>query len=143
MSRTYRNRIYKSILKLTKIDKLLSNRRFRRANRQLDEDYLYSPKEVYDFEKVSDKAKMKKTYFDRQYYNRKITELIGCSEHIKELVEKYPQQRFGQIICNYIYPEYRTTEDEDTLKFMKKYFDIPYDPFFEESSETYNRLNND
>jgi len=50
-------------------------------------------------------------------YNR---ELLGI---LWELVETFPQMRFGQIICNYVLPEYREK-----------------DPFYEESKDTYTRL---
>lgn len=44
-------------------------------------------------------------------------------EKIKELIEKFPEQRFGQIIANYVFPEYMSKdifyeESVDTLKFM-------------------------
>ena len=41
-------------------------------------------------------------------------------EHLKKLVYKYPEQRFGQILQNYILPK--------------------GDPFYEESVDTLNRL---
>lgn len=42
---------------------------------------------------------------------------------IKELVERFPEQRFGQIIANYVFPEYMSKdifyeESVDTLKSM-------------------------
>lgn len=44
-------------------------------------------------------------------------------EKIKELVERFPEQRFGQIIANYVFPEYMSKdifyeESVDTLKSM-------------------------
>ena len=56
----------------------------------------------------------------RQEANKRILALINL------YVEKYPDQRFGQIICNYIFPNYQNA-----------------DPFFEESSETYMKINID
>lgn len=50
-------------------------------------------------------------------YNRELLGMLG------ELIELFPDQRFGQIICNYVLPEYRER-----------------DPFFEESKDTYDRL---
>lgn len=50
-------------------------------------------------------------------YNRELLGMLG------ELIELFPDQRFGQIICNYVLPEYRER-----------------DPFFEESKDTYTRL---
>ena len=45
-------------------------------------------------------------------------------EKLKELVEAYPEQRFGQIIANYVFPDYREKdiffeESVDTLKEMQ------------------------
>lgn len=44
-------------------------------------------------------------------------------EKIKELIERFPEQRFGQIIANYVFPEYMSKdifyeESVDTLKSM-------------------------
>lgn len=44
-------------------------------------------------------------------------------EQLETLVELCPDQRFGQIICNYIFPNYREE-----------------DPFFEESALTQQRI---
>lgn len=51
-------------------------------------------------------------------YNREILDILSA------FVESFPDQRFGQIICNYFLPEYREK-----------------DPFFEESKDTLERLN--
>ena len=56
----------------------------------------------------------------RQEANKRILQLINL------YVEKYPDQRFGQIICNYVFPNYQNA-----------------DPFFEESTETYMKINID
>lgn len=53
----------------------------------------------------------------RKEYNKEILTILEC------LIETMPEQRFGQIICNYIFPNYREV-----------------DPFYEESSETLKRL---
>ena len=50
----------------------------------------------------------------RQNYNRKIL------RELEKLINKYPDQRFGQLIANYIFPYYRQR-----------------DIFFEESQETF------
>lgn len=42
---------------------------------------------------------------------------------LEALVEAYPDQRFGQLVTNYIFPDYRER-----------------DPFFEESAETLRKL---
>lgn len=53
----------------------------------------------------------------RKEFNKEILRKLS------DLIEKYPEQRFGQIIANYVFPDYRE-----------------YDIFFEESSITFNRL---
>lgn len=59
------------------------------------------------------------------------------------LINTYPDQRFGQICCNYVFPDYRDTEvSEETKQFMEDMFHIDMDPFYEESTETLNRLQN-
>lgn len=89
----------------------------------------------------------------RQEYNQKILDLIGDDiktkfasiiyEYLKNLIEEYPDQRFGQLVCNYVCPDYRSGNiSNDTLEFLDAFFDIRFDPFFEESSETYERLTN-
>lgn len=93
----------------------------------------------------------------RQEFNFKISELLkgtpvgqlplSVSQNFAEMFEGlsyiYPQQRAGQIICNYICPDYRSLEPcTNTRLIMDSLFPINMDPFFEESSETYNRLSN-
>ena len=46
-------------------------------------------------------------------------------EKLTDLVEAFPQQRFGQILANYVFPDYREV-----------------DIFFEESLETLKTLKN-
>ena len=53
----------------------------------------------------------------RQGYNRKIL------KELDKLIDKYPDQRFGQLIANYIFPYYRQR-----------------DIFFEESKETFENI---
>ena len=87
---------------------------------------------------------------DRLYYNRQILKLLDSDNTISSYlkfwtilyyIEKYPFQRFGQIICNYIYPNYRNeNKDEITTQFINRYFNISSDPFYEESEVTYNRI---
>ena len=63
---------------------------------------------------------------------------------IKKLVSQFEHQRFGQIICNYVCPDYRSSVvSEITSDIMNKWFPINFDPFFEESTETLKRLSND
>ena len=51
--------------------------------------------------------------------NTEILQLLG------DLMIVFPDQRFGQILCNYVFPNYREE-----------------DPFFEESTTTLERLKN-
>ena len=53
----------------------------------------------------------------RQQYNRKLL------RELDKLIDKYPDQRFGQLIANYIFPFYR---EEDI--------------FFEESQKTFENI---
>ena len=54
---------------------------------------------------------------------------------------KYPQQRAGQIICNYICPDYRNKEVSVSTKIiMEALFPDNPDPFYEESEVTLKRL---
>lgn len=84
----------------------------------------------------------------RQEANYKILAILeseyqGCSmiyPGIKVLIDHYPDQRFGQIICNYVCPDYRINTTMFSSVFMKLIFPIDYDPFFEESIETLERL---
>lgn len=90
---------------------------------------------------------------NRQQYNYRILDLVVdteicyeltyCYWDIIELIANYPDQRFGQIICNYVCSDYRTSNPSlFTRRVMDKLFPDNPDPFFEESSETYKRLEN-
>lgn len=93
----------------------------------------------------------------RQEFNFKIAELLkempigklqlstkhNFAEMFEVMAGVYSQQRAGQIICNYICPDYRSLEScTNTKLIMDSLFPISMDPFFEESSETYKRLSN-
>lgn len=59
----------------------------------------------------------------------------------REFADKYPQQRAGQIFCNYICPDYRLKEvSAKTEQIINTLFNIDYDPFYEESVDTLKRL---
>lgn len=81
----------------------------------------------------------------RQEYNNKILEIstnLGITDTLELLIAKYPQQRFGQILCNYVCPDYRDKEVSDKSKIILNYYFPDWetrDPFFEESRETYFR----
>lgn len=86
---------------------------------------------------------------NRQEYNYEILNYLRYTyplfnvyyDNIEMFIKKFPQQRFGQIICNYIFPDYRETpRSSETSVFMELIFNIDIDPFFEESSETFKRL---
>lgn len=78
----------------------------------------------------------------RLEYNEKILELIkdnvsnGTYTLLEEKVHEFPQQRFGQLIVNYLYIS--DTVAKEVQKIFPSY--PQRDPFFEESSETYERL---
>lgn len=85
----------------------------------------------------------------RQEANYKIIDILKAKypeynyNDIKKLVSQFENQRFGQIICNYVCPDYRDSKpSEITSNIMNKWFPIDFDPFFEESTETLNRLTN-
>lgn len=56
---------------------------------------------------------------------------------IYQFIYQHPDQRMGQIICNYIYPEYRKMDSTVPCReFLAKYFPIKGDPFYEEPDIT-------
>lgn len=97
----------------------------------------------------------------RQHYNRLIRDHlvqdnrfcniiteVACADEeaffdvLDNCIKDFPDQRFGQIICNYILPDYRSTEPgKGTKALMEFMFPGLPDPFYEESSVTYKRLN--
>jgi hypothetical protein len=93
--------------------------------------------------------KTNKLIKSRQSYNYDIIKLLydnypqfsECFPYIEEAIDKYPQQRFGQIICNYICSDYRDNQVSlFTTEFFNTIFPNDPDPFFEESKETFKRL---
>ena len=86
---------------------------------------------------------------ERQLNNRKILDILrreypefaDTYDFMKKAIETFDRQRFGQIWCNYICPDYRSLEpSENTIKMMDALFTDNRDPFFEESSVTLERL---
>ena len=66
----------------------------------------------------------------------------GTVDKISECIETYKQQRFGQIVCNYIAPDYRWSPCRQSQDVMHVLFhELDMDPFFEESEDTMKRLN--
>lgn len=86
----------------------------------------------------------------RQEANLKIAEILkstiweseyGFASLLEEYAKKYPQQRTGQIICNYICDDYRSGNPAaETETFLDWLFPGNPDPFFEESVITLERL---
>lgn len=101
-------------------------------------------------------------YMNRQKYNRKIYQHLAIDDGFNKIINKYypskdssdlfftylddvieshPDQRFGQIMCNYVIKDYRDSEINDSTTDIKEYlFPGNPDPFFEESHYTYYRL---
>ena len=83
----------------------------------------------------------------RQKWNYKVLDLLKESyailnNNIFELIKEYPNQRFGQIICNYICPDYRDKNPSYTTEIWLRtdLFSKDIDFFYEEPWETFNRL---
>ncbi len=73
----------------------------------------------------------------RQEANKEIYKLISSMfKYFDEELLEIPHQRFGQILCNYVYPDYRDVK----YPIMKYLFPGNPDPFFEESEVTLKRL---
>ncbi len=84
---------------------------------------------------------------NRQDYNLEIAKILMGTPwepeaiRFKTLAEQHPQQRAGQIICNYMCPDYRDPNpSKDTQMIMEFFFPGNPDPFFEESYVTLKRL---
>lgn len=85
----------------------------------------------------------------RLKYNLEIANLLKGT-HFEEIVQlgtifehfakKFPNQRAGQIITNYICYDYRDTPSELTKEILEYIFPEDPDPFFEESKVTLERL---
>lgn len=69
------------------------------------------------------------------------THIAYCTDFFRECAISHPQQRAGQIFCNYICYDYRDPEpDPLTTKTLAFLFPDNRDPFFEESEVTLKRL---
>ena len=72
---------------------------------------------------------------------RKGTSWNQLGAQLETLAKEFPQQRAGQIICNYICPYYRDSiKSVETQSIMNFLFPEDPDPFFEESVVTLKRL---
>ena len=84
----------------------------------------------------------------RQEANLKIYKLVkdnavmaAKAEELLSKILECKDQRFGQIICNYICPDYRDSDPGIPTKLiMDALFPGNPDPFYEESTVTLNRL---
>lgn len=89
----------------------------------------------------------------RQEANRMILKRLKGSDldnkyHItlalKEMVEMMPDIRMGQMLTNWVVPDYRSSNPSDTTKdILGTLFPGNPDPFYEESTETLARLMKD
>lgn len=64
----------------------------------------------------------------------------GISAELRRLAEEFPQQRCGQLITNYIVPEYRFEPSNKSRDILNQLFPGNPDPFYEESVETLERI---
>lgn len=84
----------------------------------------------------------------RQEANKKLSNIfkmlsIGDESfrlQFNELINMYPDQRAGQIITNYICPDYRNLSCERTERIITSIFTCDLDPFYEESVDTLKRF---
>lgn len=85
----------------------------------------------------------------RQESNLTIADLLkDTSLNVDGLIDRfagyakvYPQQRAGQIICNYIADDYRSAKPSEFSKnLISTLFPGDPDPFFEESVDTLERI---
>jgi hypothetical protein len=85
----------------------------------------------------------------RQRANLEIAELLKKTDigakynvgaELELLAEQYPSQRVGQIITNYICPDYRNSPSVRTKEILESLFPGNPDPFFEESVTTLARI---
>lgn len=71
---------------------------------------------------------------NKEKIKQRLSSNIQIVQKLSELIIKYPDQRFGQILINYGFIE--TETDLKTFKTVVK------DPFYEESIDTLNRVKN-
>lgn len=83
----------------------------------------------------------------RQEANFKIADILKGTPwnqvaiQLEALAKEFPQQRAGQIVCNYICPDYRdAVSSVETQALMNFLFPENPDPFFEESVATLERV---
>lgn len=82
---------------------------------------------------------LKRQNFFGQFFDKKTANRVD--ETLYDCINDYPEQRFGQIFTNYIYPDYRSrTEPAMNMIIDVLFYGVEMDPFFEESEDTYHRL---
>lgn len=82
---------------------------------------------------------LKKSKFFESFMDGQTSEKVYNT--LDECILDYPDQRFGQIFTNYVYPTYRDRQDTVLNQVMDMmFYGCTCDPFYEESNETYNRL---
>lgn len=86
---------------------------------------------------------------NRQHVNLTIAGIIAgtnldvkynIASELRQLAQQYPQQRCGQLITNYIVPEYRSNPSIRSREILEAIFPGNPDPFFEESVDTLERI---
>ena len=103
-----------------------------------------------DYEKISKRQEFNRLISKELKQDPKlgsiITDIAEGDEEVfyrilDDCIENLPQQRFGQIMCNYVLGDYRSPEPmKGTLEILSYIFPNNPDPFFEESYETYKRI---
>lgn len=74
-----------------------------------------------------------------QEQDSKVLRFAG--EELEDLAQVYPQQRAGQLLTNYVFVDYRNPKvSAPTQELLEYLFPINFDPFYEESTETLERL---
>ena len=82
---------------------------------------------------------LKKSKFFENFMDNRMSEKVY--ETLDDCILDYPNQRFGQIFTNYVYPDYRERPNMTLNQVMDMmFYGSTCDPFYEESKETYNRL---
>lgn len=61
-------------------------------------------------------------------------------ETLDESIQDNPDHRFGQLMCLYVYPDYKHRSNSSLNMIMDMMFYNVQEPFNEESSTTFNRL---
>jgi hypothetical protein len=71
---------------------------------------------------------------NKEKIKQRLSSNIQIVQKLSELIIKYPDQRFGQILINYGFIETKTD--------LKTFETVVKDPFYEESIDTLKRVKN-